>query len=370
MSKIERNREEGFGFDDVQYTDNIIICSTDGIIISIPESMKNVIGADCEGRDVSEVFDPVAAKTIKDLSQKRQFADFECYIINSEYSCSAQLIKDKIYIYCFPIERNAAIPKRDSSMQFASREINTATSMIFASLGILKKDIEKNGTKEPLAIINKNLYRLLRLSRNMMDSSQIEENSLSLCLSEEDIAAFCLKIVKQVEDICSQCDIVFTFDIPEKSIICCFDKEKIERAILNLLSNAISACGKDGRIHFSLTEKEKDVIIVITDNGAGIDGGVLSDVFEKHKAGRPESGISLGGAGFGLELVKAFIEKHGGSIVITSQENMGTSACIVLPKNEGVKPAVFNSAAFDYAGGFSHVLVELSTVLDKKFFMP
>lgn len=115
----------------------------------------------------------------------------------------------------------------------------------------------------------------------------------------------------------------------------CFAKVNLssfKRILSNLINNAVEAIEKDGIINVKLSSDLKHIILVIEDNGCGIDSEILSKVTEK--------GFSFGkkkGFGFGLYYAKEQINKINGNLFITSEIHSGTQIKIILPKAEPPK---------------------------------
>jgi two-component system NtrC family sensor kinase len=107
------------------------------------------------------------------------------------------------------------------------------------------------------------------------------------------------------------------------------DTAQLQQVFLNLLNNAIDAIGKDGeiRVETSLNPKDRNIVIVIKDNGPGIPNEVLNRIFDPFFTTK-EVGK---GTGLGLSISYSIVEKLGGRIMVASQEGQGTTFTIYLP---------------------------------------
>ncbi|MEQ8199507.1 MAG: ATP-binding protein, partial [Clostridiaceae bacterium] len=113
-------------------------------------------------------------------------------------------------------------------------------------------------------------------------------------------------------------------------IIAC-DPEKIERIILNIVSNAVKFTNPGGTIFVNLIDKYDSVEIEIKDTGIGIDKKDLDNIFKRfHQVDKTLSRNSEG-TGIGLTLVKSIVELHGGNITVDSLVGEGTTFRIELP---------------------------------------
>ena len=111
------------------------------------------------------------------------------------------------------------------------------------------------------------------------------------------------------------------------------DRRALKQVLINLLTNAIKFTSANGRVSISGNNKAKSYVITIKDNGIGISAKDIE------KLGKPFSQVesqltkSKGGSGLGLAISRSLIEMHGGSLTISSKENVGTTVSIILAKN-------------------------------------
>ena len=103
------------------------------------------------------------------------------------------------------------------------------------------------------------------------------------------------------------------------------DKTKLQEVFLNLLKNAYDACLPDKTIYLEAYENDKTVLITIKDTGCGITKEQLSNIFE------PFVTYKKNGSGLGLAICDKIIKAHGGTITVSSTENVGTTFSVSLP---------------------------------------
>ena len=193
--------------------------------------------------------------------------------------------------------------------------------------------------------------RLMRLSRNMLDCALYENGVLPLHLSEGDMGAFCRDLARRLDIVGRKAQLDIQWVIPDEPIVCVFDEEKVERMVLNLISNAIRS-GRGAPIVVELSERDSQVVITVTDHGGGIASETMSTAMNKHALAPADQTSTAGGAGFGLALLRGFAARHGGTFIMSSNAD-GTSARISLPKNLDKERMAFNAVRPDYAGGFA-----------------
>jgi len=107
------------------------------------------------------------------------------------------------------------------------------------------------------------------------------------------------------------------------------DPDLFERAVGNLLDNALRFTAEHGSIRVAVSKHNSDFEVTVTDNGSGIAAEHLPRVFDRFY--RAESSRSSDGAGLGLALVKSIVELHGGSAVIESNVGRGTTVKMIFP---------------------------------------
>src|SRR5437667_8683239 len=108
------------------------------------------------------------------------------------------------------------------------------------------------------------------------------------------------------------------------------DPNLFERAVGNLLDNALRFTPKDGSTQIALSKHDGDFEVAVSDNGCGIASEHLPRVFDRFY--RAESSRGSDGAGLGLALVKSIVELHGGSVNIQSEIGRGTTVTLSFPK--------------------------------------
>lgn len=107
------------------------------------------------------------------------------------------------------------------------------------------------------------------------------------------------------------------------------DPDLFERALANLLDNALRFTPENGSIHIALSKHNTDFEVAVSDNGCGIAPEHLPRVFDRFY--RVESSRGSDGAGLGLALVKSIVDLHGGSATIESEIGQGTTVKLTFP---------------------------------------
>ncbi|HAA5949730.1 TPA: PAS domain-containing protein [Listeria monocytogenes] len=187
--------------------------------------------------------------------------------------------------------------------------------------------------KKFLTIIKEESDRLHRLIMDILALSRIEQNPVAENVELVDIDEVIEQSARTIFEMATEKNIRVT--IPEKtsaSVMIETDRDKLQQIIINLLSNAINYTPVDGKVEVKLIEQEAEVIIEVTDNGIGIPAKDIDRVFERfYRVDKARSRHS-GGTGLGLSIVKHLVENCGGRIEVESQEEVGSTFRVTLPK--------------------------------------
>lgn len=171
---------------------------------------------------------------------------------------------------------------------------------------------------------------LLDLINDILDLSVIEAGGLSIDTAEFDLPELINGIVTKLDERIKQKSIEVNISFDDGLTNVVGDAKRIQHSISNLLSNAIKFTTDAGRIDIETWHNDKNYFVSIKDDGIGIEEGETEEVFEKFYTG---SNVPKGkGTGLGLSLVKIFIEKHGGEIIVDSKIGVGTEMICKLPK--------------------------------------
>ena len=231
-----------------------------------------------------------------------------------------------------------ALKIQDEIFANVSHELKTPLNVIFSTNQLMEfysKDDSLEDNKEKIYksinIIKQNCYRFTKLINNIVDISKMNSGFFKLNLSNENIVDIVEDIVQSVSGYIKVkgLNIVFDTNIEEKIIAC--DPDKIERIILNLISNAIKFTNANGSIFVNLIDKDDTVEILVKDTGIGMDKKHVNNIFKRfHQIDKSLSRNSEG-SGIGLSLVKSLVELHGGKISVDSEIGIGSAFKIELP---------------------------------------
>lgn len=223
-----------------------------------------------------------------------------------------------------------------------SHEFRTPLTLILTPLEkLLKADIQDD-TRRHLQLMNQNAKRLLGLVNQLLDFRKAEENKLNLNLIYGNVIGFIDVVVNSFTDYKESKNIKLEFLPEEKELFMQFDKDKVEKILMNLLSNAFKFTPDGGNIKVFVDTINKKGIeylkIKVEDTGIGISEQDQEKIFERFYQSELPGEFITKGSGIGLSLTADFVKLHGGTISVKSNEGVGSKFIVKLPINR--TPAV------------------------------
>ncbi len=222
---------------------------------------------------------------------------------------------------------------RKSFVGDVSHELKTPMTTIGGFIdGILDGTIKENEREYYLGIVSQEIKRLSRLVNGMLDMTRLESGEFSLNPERFDFyGLLCTIMISQEQRIeKNRLEIEGLDNL--KSVKINADKDLIHQVLYNLVDNAIKFSDEGGRISFSLTENNTDIVFTITNTGIGIPEKELPFVFERFYKGDKSRSAVKNSTGLGLYIVKTIISAHKGKISVKSKENEFTAFKVILPK--------------------------------------
>lgn len=219
-----------------------------------------------------------------------------------------------------------------------SHEFKTPLNIILSTIqmvnyGVENKSINIDSTlnmKKYIKSIKQNSYRLLRLANNIIDMTKIDAGYYNVNLENCDIVSLVEDIITLVAEYVKGKNISITFDTEVEEFIIACDPEKIERILLNLISNSIKYTDKHGKIEVVLYIKDY-VCVSVKDNGIGIAKEELDIIFNRFMQVDNIFTRKVEGSGIGLSIVKSLVEMHQGKIDVVSKLGKGSKFTFMLP---------------------------------------
>ena len=216
-----------------------------------------------------------------------------------------------------------------------SHEFRTPLTLILGPINQFAERFKAQDVQTTLATMRRNGLRLLRLINQLLDLSRIDAGKLSLQVRRVDLVALARPLVMSFISLAERKKIQLIFDPEEEEIIAYLDRDKVEKILTNLLSNAINFTDEEGEVKVSLrSSREQDgrrVEISVADTGIGIASEELERIFDRFYQVDSAHTREHGGTGIGLALTKELVELHKGKITVASAQGKGSTFTVSLP---------------------------------------
>lgn len=217
-----------------------------------------------------------------------------------------------------------------------THELKTPLTMMLAPIELLI-DGELGSISEPqrstLASIERSGIKLRRLIGDLLDLSRLEESKLRLRVHRYDLVEYLRGLVTQAEPLTQRKSLALEFssNVESSGVYC--DLERVERVMVNLLSNATKFTPAQGKIAVRLHDDGEHARIEVEDTGIGFPPGMAERIFQRFFQVDSGSTRRYGGTGIGLALAKELVELHGGRIWAEGAVGQGAKLSVTLPKD-------------------------------------
>jgi signal transduction histidine kinase/DNA-binding response OmpR family regulator len=210
-----------------------------------------------------------------------------------------------------------------------SHEFRTPLSLILGPLE-QKLDSTEGKERESFKLMHRNAKRLQNLINQLLDLSRIEAGSMQLHLEESDVAPILRFVGSSFSSLAERKGIYYGQKIIA-SHVGCFDRDKLEKIINNLLSNAFKFTPEGGTVHFKAQVGKGQLIIEVKDSGIGIPKEQQQSIFNRFYQVDDSTTRTSEGSGIGLALTKELTELHKGKLSLTSSEGTGSVFTVIIP---------------------------------------
>ena len=248
--------------------------------------------------------------------------------------------------------------KRDleeAKMQFLINATHDIRSPLTLIMEPLKKLKERLGNAEEyqadIDTIDRNAQRLLTLVNQILDKRRLDKHQMNLSCRETNLVEFSQGLVSLFTYNANLRGINIRLEMPETPVNAWIDRNKLDKAIANLLSNAFKYTPNGGEIIFRIEKQDKKVLLYVIDSGKGL--GKNDDaktLFERFYQGKNSADMHLGGSGIGLNLCRSIVRLHGGDVTARNREDGTSGACFIIELPLGKEHLKNNQICLDNVG--------------------
>ena len=171
------------------------------------------------------------------------------------------------------------------------------------------------------------------LTSNIMELAHIESGTARAITERGNIESFFNDLKGFLELHTDAYNVKFVFKIKLDNPNIVTDFRKLERIVLNLISNAVKYSGKTNRVvTISVSDSEEEVTVSVKDRGKGIGAAEINRIFDKFYRVEDFKMRATEGCGLGLAIVRGFVALLGGDISVVSAEGKGSEFTVTLPR--------------------------------------
>jgi len=194
----------------------------------------------------------------------------------------------------------------------------TAMRGYLETLSMPELEIDEATRARYLAIISDETNRLERLIGDLLELARLEGGGGTLTLDRVAVVELFSRVVARHEPVCHAVNVTIQTTIEPGAEMVVGDRDRLEQAVQNLAANAIRYAPPGTAIALAARPRDGRIAITVADHGPGIPPEHQPHVFDRfYKADAAREGVS-GGSGLGLSIVRAIVERHGGTISVES----------------------------------------------------
>jgi signal transduction histidine kinase/ActR/RegA family two-component response regulator len=226
---------------------------------------------------------------------------------------------------------------KDEFLGVVSHELRTPLNAILGWSQLLRGDKVVNPTilTKGLAVIERNSRAQVKLIEDILDVSRIISGKLRLELRPLDLDGVLRAAVEVIRPAADAKSVTLRTGGSSSALVL-GDPDRLQQVLWNLLSNAVKFTPAGGHVDVVLERVGRNVRVIVTDSGKGIEPDFLPYVFERFRQADSSTTRRHGGLGLGLAIVRHVVELHGGSVrALSTGHDRGSTFVIKLPTHEG-----------------------------------
>ena len=297
------------------------------------------------------------------LTGQAEFADLKqgcLYLkINAAGAARGAVVTAIEDFYVFLIDDEQEL-RQLQILALAAQELRIPLSNIMVCADRISSQSLDPQSQEYADRLHRGTAQMHRLIGNMSDALRYTQGWSA---ETRNVTALMQEIMDHAQELARQAGITLHYQGISEDVYTLVDTEQLERAVYNLLSNALKFTPQGGSIAVCLKKSGKHLYLSILDSGSGIAQGVRQNIFSRFLR-TPSLEDGRYGLGLGLVLVRCAAANHGGTVLIDQPAAQGTRVTLTLAIQKSPE-AILRSPRLrvDYAGGTDHGLLELSESL-------
>jgi two-component system, sensor histidine kinase and response regulator len=224
--------------------------------------------------------------------------------------------------------------EKDRLMSIVSHDLRSPLGGIIGLSRIMsdgnEEILQPQLVKKYSTIITQSAETLVHLVNDLLDIAKIEQETDEKSNSEFNLVDVAQNTIDILRYLATQKGLSIQSHFTEQSLIVEADKVKINQVLSNLITNGIKFT-KEGGVTVDISSSGTNVTMIISDTGIGIPKADLPYIFDKFGNSQRRGTNNEKGTGLGMHITQYYVALHGGSITVSSEENVGTTYKVTLP---------------------------------------
>jgi len=215
-----------------------------------------------------------------------------------------------------------------------SHELRTPLSILRGYIETLldSPEMPREEFSRILGIMERHSKRLDVLAEDLLTLAQLESANPDLQLGKVDLSRFFGEIIRDWEKKLANKHLNMIVDVAPDLPSICADRARLQEAFYNLLDNAVKYSYEHGEIRLQARQRDKEIVLSVSDKGIGIGKEDLPRIFERfYRIDKARTAENIRGTGLGLAIVKHIAQLHGGYVEAESELERGATIRVVLP---------------------------------------
>jgi signal transduction histidine kinase len=217
---------------------------------------------------------------------------------------------------------------RRELVAWASHDLRTPLANMQAMLEAIEDDLGE--PEEYVPVLREQVSVLTLLVDDLFELARIDADALTLEMQRLPVAPVVSSSLRSIEAEARSRHVRLDADV-DAAITARFAPDKLERVLMNLLTNALRHTPSDGAVAVLVEPRPNEVRVAVEDTGNGLDAEARERMFERFWRG--DQSRSSRGAGLGLAIARGLVEAHGGRIWAENREGGGARVCFTLPSS-------------------------------------
>ena len=221
---------------------------------------------------------------------------------------------------------------KSEMVRMTSHDLKNPLQAAMANLDLLQEDLMSGAQEEAwesVTVIDKQLQRMERIIRGILDLERVKSGRLSLEMCPP--SRIVHSVIYELHERALDGKITLETDVADGLPEFACDVEQFERAIINLVENAIKFTPAGGLVILRARQENGALLFEVKDTGVGIEEELQTRVFDRFYRANQKGTEHVTGSGLGLSLVKAVVENHRGKVWLESQPGEGTTFFVEIP---------------------------------------